>query len=93
VYKIYGQLCDYTHPNFVGWQEVMGLKDKTEVLLEMPTFVGANSDNSLKLMLYLMQYTLKTFVETFNQYLRDYETRLSTWQENLGKVMSKYMGK
>lgn len=24
--KIYGQLCDYTQPNFLGWQELMGIQ-------------------------------------------------------------------
>jgi hypothetical protein len=89
IYKIYGQLCDYTHPNFMGWQEIMGVQGANEVLLELPTFVGVNTDNSLKVMLYLMQYTFKTFVETFKPYLKDHAAKLSTWQESYSRIIPK----
>ncbi len=36
--EIYGELCDYTHPNFKGWQELMGSMEKEEVLMKMPAF-------------------------------------------------------
>ena len=91
--EIYGELCDYTHPNFLGWQELMGLKGSHEVLLELPYFVAENTDNSLKVMLYLMQYSIKNFVETFKPYLDGYIGELNEWQERYNKIMPKYMGK
>jgi hypothetical protein len=91
--KIYGQLCDYTHPNFLGWQELMGMQGSIEVLLELPIFVAENTDNSLKVMLYLMQFSIKTFVETFKTYLDGYAGQLNEWQERWNKIMPKYMGK
>jgi hypothetical protein len=92
--KIYGQLCDYTHPNFLGWQELMGMQGSNEILLDLPVFVGENTDNSLKVMLYLILYSFKTFVETFNLYMDVYTAdQLTQWQEKYGKIMPKYMGK
>lgn len=92
--KIYGQLCDYTHPNFLGWQELMGMEGSNEVLLDLPVFVGENTDNSLKVMLYLILYSFKTFVETFKPYMDVYTAdQLVEWQEKYNKIMPKYMGK
>jgi len=92
--KIYGQLCDYTHPNFLWWQELMGIQGSNEVLLDLPVFLGENTDNSLKVMLYLILYLFKTFVETFNIYIDVYTTdQLTEWQEKYNKIMPKYMGK
>lgn len=93
IYKIHGQLCDYAHPNFSGWQEVMGTQGANDVLLDLPTFVDANTDNTLKLMLILMQYTLKTFYETFKPYLEDYRGRIDMWQERYTKIIPRYTGK
>jgi hypothetical protein len=92
--RIYGQLCNYTHPNFLGWQELMGMQGKTEILLDLPTLVGANADEAIRMTLYLTQLSLKTFVETFRDYLNKhlFETfELNEWQENCMKIMVKYV--
>jgi hypothetical protein len=71
----------------------MGMQGSIEVLLELPIFVAENTDNSLKVMLYLMQFSIKTFVETFKTYLDGYAGQLNEWQERWNKIMPKYMGK
>ncbi len=72
----------------------MGTQGSSEVLLGLPTFVAENTDNSLKIMLYLMQFSFKTFVETFKPYVDVYNAdMLHDWQEKFNKVMPKYMGK
>jgi hypothetical protein len=48
----------------------MGTQGSTEVLLKLPIFVGENTGNSMKVILYLMQFSIKTFVETFKHYLK-----------------------
>ena len=61
---------------------VNGYTRPNEFLLDLPVFVGENTDNSLKVMLYLIQYSFKTFVETFKLYLDVYTAdQLTEWQK------------
>ncbi len=92
--RIYGQLCNYTHPNFLGWQEIMGMQETKEVLLASPALVAENADGAMKITLYLIQLSFKTFVETFRDYLNDNPNtlaQLSEWQGNYNRFMTKYM--
>jgi len=88
--EIYGQLCDYTHPNFKGWHEVMGLHGNEEVLLRMPAFVGDNAIEAVKLSLWLMQLSFKTMVETSRVFISDFGVDLDRWQRTCNKLMVKY---
>jgi hypothetical protein len=89
--RIYGQLCDYTHPNFVGWQEIMGMKDSKELLLDLPTFSSYNSEHAVVIMLFLTQLSLKTFVESFIGYWSDHALQIYEWQEKFNKLIVKYI--
>ena len=88
--KIYSELCDYTHPNFKGWRELMGLQGKKEVLLELPAFTADNASELVGATLYFMQMSFKTCVETFRQYLFGFAFQLRAWQENFNKLMVRY---
>jgi hypothetical protein len=66
--NFYNCLCDYTHPNFSGWQEIMGKKGEQEVLVDLPTLSGENASEVMKLTLYLFQLSIKTFYDTFKPF-------------------------
>jgi hypothetical protein len=88
--KIYHELCDYTHPNFQGWRELMGLQAKKEVLLELPAFTPDNASEMVGLTLYFMQMSFKTCVETFRQYLLGFVIDLGAFQKDFNKLMVRY---
>ena len=70
------------------------MQGKTEVLLDLPKLVGENADEAIRMTLYLTQLSLKTFVETFRDYLKKhyFETaELDEWQENCMKIMNRYV--
>jgi hypothetical protein len=88
--KIYSELCDYTHPNFKGWRELMGLQAKKEVLLELPAFTPDNASELVPATLFFMQMSFKTCVETFGQYLVSFAIQLDAWQRDFNKLMVRY---
>jgi len=88
--EIYGELCDYTHPNFKGWQELMGSAGKEEVLMKMPAFVEDNTFKTIGLSLYLMQMSFKTVVESFKDLLFDFFFDLEIWQNTYEKLIARY---
>ena len=88
---IYGSLCDYTHPNFLGWQEIMSSKGEDEVLLDLPTLTSYNAEESTKIMLYMIQLSFKTFFDTFKNYIAGYEDKLITWQNEFNRVFTRYI--
>jgi len=88
--KIYHELCDYTHPNFKGWRELMGLQAKKEVLLELPAFTPDNASELVGLTLYFMQMSFKTCVETFRQHLLSFVIHLHAFQNDFNKLMVRY---
>lgn len=88
--KIYHELCDYTHPNFKGWRELMGLEAKKEILLELPAFTPDNASELVPATLYFMQMSFKTCVETFREYLISFVIHLNTWQKQFNKLMLRY---
>jgi hypothetical protein len=91
--KIYGDFCDYTHPNFQGWHELMGLRKEEEIILEMPAFTPDNAFILVRLTLYLMQLSFKTLVETFKRYILDFLYQLEKWQRTNKDLMMKYLEK
>ena len=91
VIEIYDSLCDYTHPNFIGWQEIMGSKGNEEVLLDLPTLTGYNTEESMKIMLYMIQLSFKTFYDTFKGYITGYEDKLTTWQNEFHRIFERYI--
>lgn len=89
--EIYGELCDYTHPNFKGWQELMGSVRKEEVLMKMPAFAENNIFEAIGLSLLLMQMSFKTVVETFRfSSLFAFFSDLARWQNTSQKLMTRY---
>ena len=79
--EFYSQLCDYTHPNYKGWKELIIQKDGLEMILNVPSFSSKESETGLGIYLFIMQGTLKGFVETFRDYLQEFANQLNTWQD------------
>ena len=77
----YSQLCNYTHPNYVGWKELVVQNEGVELILNVPSFSLKESEVGLGVYLFVMQGTLKGFVETFKDYLLEFASQLYTWQE------------
>jgi hypothetical protein len=88
--QFYDGLCNYTHPNFVGWQELVERKGQTEIMLNMPRFQLQYADRSIGVTLFLMQLTFKTFVETFKGCLLLYALQLEMWQDNFHRLIVRY---
>ena len=91
--KLYGQLCNYTHPNFLGWQELMATQGENEILLPLPVFVDVNTEIVMGMTLYLTQLSFKTFVETFKDYTVGFDTQLAEWQSGFNKLIIKFVPK
>jgi hypothetical protein len=90
--EIYGELCDYTHPNFKGWQELLGSAGTEEVLLETPAFVGDNASKTIGLAFLLMELSFKTVVETFKSSLFSFTYDFTKWQLTWKKLIDKFNG-
>jgi hypothetical protein len=88
--KFYGELSNYTHSNYRGWQELVGKRGGTEIILNIPRFLPSNADKATGIMLYLMQLSFKTFVETFKGYLGGFADQLEEWQENFNRLILRY---
>lgn len=88
--KLYVQLCDYTHPNYAGWKELIIYKEKQEFLLNVPTFSLPSSESAFGLYLFMMQLTLKAFAETFEGYLVDFGLELKIWQDSNKKLLLRH---
>jgi hypothetical protein len=84
------QLCNYTHPNFVGWQELMGEKGEGEFILNIPAFSTTNSETGIGVTLFLMQVSFKSFVETFKGYLARFAYQLEEWQDNFNRLIPRF---
>lgn len=90
VEDFYHQLCNYNHPNFLGWQELVGKKGESEIILNMPLFFWKNTDKAIGITLYLMQSSFKAFVETFKDYLGGFAIQLKEWQDSFNKLILRY---
>lgn len=90
IMKFYGQLCNYTHPNFVGWQELVTKKENVERILNMPWFSSVNSETATGVLFFMMQMTFKTFVVTYKGYLAEFAYQLQEWQDNFNKIILRY---
>lgn len=88
--KFYDQLCNYTHPNFLGWQELIGGKELHEIIQNLPQFSQNNTYGAIGMMLYLIQLSFKAFVETFRDCALPFAFQLTKWQENFKKLMVRY---
>jgi hypothetical protein len=88
--KIYGELCEYTHPNFRGWHELMGSLGTEEQLLRMPAFSGGNAYEIIGLSLWLVQMSFKALVETFGDFVSDFSVHLGGWQNAYNMLMIRY---
>jgi hypothetical protein len=88
--KIYGELCEYTHPNFRGWHELMGLLGTEEQMLRMPAFSEGNASEIIRLSLWLFQMSFKTLVETFGKSVSDFSVHLGEWEKAYKKLMERY---
>lgn len=88
--KFYGQLCNYTHPNFTGWKELVSVKGDIEVIQNMPAFKPVTAENVIGCLLFSMILTFAGFVETFKGYLSGYADRLLNWNDEALKIMVRY---
>ncbi len=87
VARLYGQLCNYSHPNFIGWKELVRIKEDAEMIERFPSFSSINGENSIGLLLFLMQMTFKGFVETFGCHLIAFAIDLDKWQRETKKLL------
>lgn len=88
--KFYGQLCNYTHPNFIGWKELVAIKGDVEIIQNMPSFSSTSGENVVGVLLFSMILTFKGFVETFKGYLVEFADRLMEWNNAFLKIMVRY---
>jgi hypothetical protein len=88
--KFYGQLCNYTHPNFTGWKELVAYKGDIGVIQNMPTFLTVTAENVVGVLLFSMIFTFKAFVETFKGYLIEYADQLMRWNNDFVRIMTRY---
>jgi hypothetical protein len=86
----YNDLCDYTHPNFSGWQELVIKEGQNEIILNMPRFISQIAEKSIAEMLFLTQLSFKTFFETFKGHLGGFAVQLKMWQDNFNKLIVRY---
>lgn len=90
IQRFHERLSNYTHPNFLGWQELAGQRGESEITLNMPRFLWNNTYNAIVITLYLTQLSFKTFVETFKDYVGGFAHQLKEWQDNYNKLIVKY---
>ena len=90
IQRFHERLSNYTHPNFLGWQELAGQRGESEIILNMPRFLWNNTYNAIGITLYLRQLSFKTFVETFKDYVGGFAHQLKEWQDNYNKLIVRY---
>lgn len=88
--EFYRQLCDYTHPNYAGWKELVVQKEGVEMILNVPCFSLKASENATGIYLFIMQGTFKGFVETFHDYLLEFAIQLNSWQEKNRRLLQRH---
>jgi len=88
--EFYDQLCNYTHPNFIGWQELIGYLGKNEIIMNKPAFYWKNTFKAIGITLYLMQLSFKTFVETFKDFVGPFSYQLKEWQDSYNELILRY---
>lgn len=91
--KFYDTLCNYTHPNYLGWQELVYRSDDKEFILNVPRFVPEITDRTIGLPVYLIKLSIKVFIETFRSYLVedvDLARRLDQWQNNANQIIFRH---
>jgi hypothetical protein len=88
---MYKELSNYTHPNFRGWQELMGQSGKAEVIYNMPKFYSPNAEQSMGAMLYAMGLSFKEFVESFRNYLHPFADQLKEWRDGYNKLILRHI--
>jgi hypothetical protein len=89
VNRLYGQLCNYSHPNFKGWHEIIKQQGEVEMIERLPAFSPTNGETSVGLLLFLMQLTFKSYVETFKINLIAFTIDLHAWQRQNQKLLAK----
>jgi hypothetical protein len=89
----YHQLCDYTHPNFMGWRElVIPQKNGVEIILNMPRYEEKTAKLAVGLLLFSINLTFKAYVLTFKNYLVVFLDQLKEWNDNYTRLIAKYQG-
>jgi len=88
--ELYRDLCNYVHPNFLGWQELVGRRGESEIILNMPRFLLNNAEKAVGITLYLTQLSFKTFYETFKDYAGGFADQMKEWQDNFNKLIVRY---
>ncbi len=79
----YSELCNYTHPNFNGWKELVFREENSpEMIQNMPRFQDDTAEMSIGVALFSMQTTFKAIVETFRGYWHweNFAFQLADWQ-------------
>jgi hypothetical protein len=92
--KFYSDLCNYTHPNHKGWQElVFREQNSPEMISNIPRFQDEIAETGIGVALFSMQNTLKAIVETFRGYwqLDFLSFQLMEWQKKNLIMLPKYL--
>ncbi len=92
--RFYSDLCNYTHPNFSGWKElVFRTPDSVEMISNMPRFRDDTAELGVGVVLFSIQTTFKAIVETFKGYWHgeDLAAQLWDWQEKNLIMLPKYI--
>lgn len=90
----YADLCNYTHPNFNGWKElVFREQNSPEMIQNMPRFQVDSAEVGVGVALFSMQTTFKAIAETFKGYWHwdNFAFQLTDWQNRNLIMLPKYL--
>jgi len=92
--QFYSDLCNYTHPNHKGWQELVFREpDSPEMISNIPEFQDEIAETGIGVGQFSMQTTFKAIVETFKGYwqLDFFSFQLTEWQRKNLLMLPKYL--
>jgi hypothetical protein len=89
----YSDLCNYTHPKFEGWKELVFIEDEQEKIQNMPMFREDTAELGVGVALFTMQTTFKSIVETFRGYWHheNLAFELTEWQSKNLTILPRYI--
>jgi hypothetical protein len=90
----YSDLCNYTHPKFQGWKELIFIDDdEQEKIQNMPMFRDDTAELGVGVALFTMQATFKAIAETFRGYWNqdNLAFQLTEWQTKNLIILPKFI--
>lgn len=67
--RIYANFCEYTHPSFNGWMELLRKQDNTILISAIPEFNAEYASECIGLICFLMIETLGAYFTVYIKYL------------------------